>query len=91
MALAPDEPDAQKLVLDCEKDLEEEKAWELDLQERTEIIRKATPDDDILGFVRLKMCIRDSPNIRVNRIVDRDALAIFTILLPIRIVDHILS
>ena len=53
LALAPDDPDAQKLVLDCEKYLEEEKALELDLQERTEIIRKETPDDDILGFVRL--------------------------------------
>ena len=31
LALAPDDPDAQKLVLDCEKYLEEEKALELDL------------------------------------------------------------
>ena len=37
--------DAQKLVRDCEKYLEEEKALELDLKEREEIIRKDTPND----------------------------------------------
>ena len=37
--------DAQKLVRDCEEYLEEEKALELDLKEREEIIRKETPDD----------------------------------------------
>lgn len=38
--------DAQKLVWDCEEYLEEEKALELDLKEREEIIRKDTPDDE---------------------------------------------
>jgi len=38
--------DAQKLVRDCEEYLEEEKALELDLKEREEIIRKDTPDDE---------------------------------------------
>ena len=42
LALAPA---AQKLVRDCEEYLEEEKALELDLKEREEIIRKETPDD----------------------------------------------
>ena len=37
--------DAQKLVRDCEEYLEEEKALELDLKEREEIIRKETPND----------------------------------------------
>ena len=45
LALAPDDPDAQKLVRDCEEYLEEGKALELDLKEREEIIRKETPDD----------------------------------------------
>ena len=45
LSLAPDDPDAQKLVRDCEEYLEEEKALELDLKEREEIIRKETPDD----------------------------------------------
>ena len=45
LALAPDDPDAQKLVRDCEKYLEEEKALEMDWKEREEIIRKETPDD----------------------------------------------
>ena len=45
LALAPDAPAAQKLVRDCEEYLEEEKALELDLKEREEIIRKETPDD----------------------------------------------
>jgi hypothetical protein len=45
LALAPDDPDAQKLVRDCEKYLEEESALERDLKEREEIIRKETPDD----------------------------------------------
>ena len=35
----------KKLVRDCEEYLEEEKALELDLKEREEIIRKETPDD----------------------------------------------
>ena len=45
LALVPDDPAAQKLVRDCEEYLEEEKALELDLKEREEIIRKETPDD----------------------------------------------
>ena len=45
LALAPDDPDAQKLVRDCEGYLKEEKALELDLQERAEIIRTETPDE----------------------------------------------
>ena len=45
LALLPDDPAAQKLVRDCEEYLEEEKALELDLKEREEIIRKETPDD----------------------------------------------
>ena len=45
LALTPDDPAAQKLVRDCEEYLEEEKALELDLKEREEIIRKETPDD----------------------------------------------
>ena len=45
LALAPEDPDAQKLVRDCEEYLKEEKALELDLQERAEIIRKETPDE----------------------------------------------
>ena len=46
LALAPEDLDAQKLVRDCEEYLEEEKALELDLQERAEIIRQETPDDE---------------------------------------------
>lgn len=45
LALAPEDPDAQKLVRDCAEYLEEEKALELDLKEREEIIRRETPDD----------------------------------------------
>ena len=45
LTLAPEDPNAQKLVRDCEEYLEEEKALELDLKEREEIIRKETPDD----------------------------------------------
>ena len=45
LSLVPDDPAAQKLVRDCEEYLEEEKALELDLKEREEIIRKETPDD----------------------------------------------
>ena len=45
LALVPDDPAAQKLVRDCEEYLEEEKALELDLKEREEIIRKETPND----------------------------------------------
>ena len=45
LALAPDDPDAQKLVRDCEAYLEEEKALALDWSEREEIIRRETPDD----------------------------------------------
>ena len=46
LSLVPDDPAAQKLVRDCEEYLEEEKALELDLKEREEIIRKDTPDDE---------------------------------------------
>ena len=45
LALAPEDPDAQKLVRDCEKYLEEEKALALDWSEREEIILRETPDD----------------------------------------------
>ena len=45
LSLAPDDPDAQKLVRDCEEYLEEENSLELDWKEREEIIRKETPDD----------------------------------------------
>ena len=45
LALAPEDPDAQKLVRDCEMYLEEEKALELDWSEREESIRRETPDD----------------------------------------------
>ena len=45
LSLAPDDPDAQKLVRDCEEYLEEEKALELDWNEREEILRRETPDD----------------------------------------------
>lgn len=46
LTLVPEDLDAQKLVWDCEEYLEEEKALELDLKEREEIIRKDTPDDE---------------------------------------------
>ena len=45
LALAPDDPAAQKLVRDCEGISGGGKALELDLKEREEIIRKETPDD----------------------------------------------
>ena len=45
LTLASEDPDAQKLVRNCEEYLEEEKALELDLKEREEIIRKETPND----------------------------------------------
>ena len=45
LALAPEDPNAQKLVRDCEEYLEEEKALEIDQKEREEIIRRETPDD----------------------------------------------
>ena len=56
LALAPDDPDAQKLVRDCEEYLEEENSLELDWNEREEIIRRETippADDDILGHVKV--------------------------------------
>ena len=46
LSLAPDDPDAQELVRDCEEYLEEEKALEIDLKEREEFIRRETPDDE---------------------------------------------
>ena len=46
LALAPDDPDAQKLVRDCEEYLEEGNSLELDWNEREEIIRRETPDDE---------------------------------------------
>lgn len=56
LSLVPDDPDAQKLVWDCEKYLEEENSLELDWKEREEIIRWETippADDDILGHVKV--------------------------------------
>ena len=45
LALAPEDPEAQKLVRDCEGYLEGERTLALDLKEREEIIRRETPDD----------------------------------------------
>ena len=45
LTLASEDPDAQKLVRNCEEYPEEEKALELDLKEREEIIRQETPND----------------------------------------------
>lgn len=45
LALAPEDPAAQKLVRDCEGYLEGERTLALDLKEREEIIRRETPDD----------------------------------------------
>ena len=45
LTLSPEDQDAQKLVRDCEKYLEEEKAIEIDQNEREEIIQRETPDD----------------------------------------------
>ena len=56
LALAPGDPDAQKLFRDCEEYLEEEKVMQIDLKEREKIIREETPlpaDDDILGHVKV--------------------------------------
>ena len=52
LALAPDDPAAQKLVRDCEEYLEEEKALEIDLKEREEFIRRETPDDEKGGICK---------------------------------------
>ena len=46
LSLAPDDPDAQKLVRDCEEYLEEENSLKIDLKEREEFIRRETPDDE---------------------------------------------
>ena len=46
LVLEPESADAQKLVRNCEKYLEEEKALEIDWKEREEIIRRETPDDE---------------------------------------------
>ena len=46
LALAPDDPDAQKLVWDCEAYLEEENSLEIALKEREDFIRRETPDDE---------------------------------------------
>lgn len=46
LALAPEDPDAQKLVRDCEGYLEGERTLVLDLKEREEIIRRETPDGE---------------------------------------------
>ena len=51
LALAPEDPDAQKLVRDCEGYLEEERTLALDLKEREEIIRRETP-----GYGRDVIC-----------------------------------
>ena len=56
LSLAPDDPDAQKLVRDCEEYLEEGNSLELDWNGREEIIRRETippADDDILGHVKV--------------------------------------
>ena len=56
LPLAPDDPDAQELVRDCEKYLEEENSLELDWKEREEIVRRETippAEDDILGHVKV--------------------------------------
>ena len=42
LALAPDDPDAQKLVRDCEEYLEEEKTMEIEQKEWEKIIRRET-------------------------------------------------
>lgn len=52
LALAPEDPAAQKLVRDCEGYLEEEKALEQDLKEREEIIRTETPDGEKGGICK---------------------------------------
>lgn len=55
LTLAPDDPDALKLVQDCEKYLQEEAAFESDWKEQEELIRQETTppaDDDILGHVK---------------------------------------
>lgn len=46
LTLAPKDSDAQKLVRDCEEYLEEEKALEIDLEEREEFIRREAPGDE---------------------------------------------
>ncbi len=46
LALEPKNPAPQKLVKDCQQYLEEEKALELDMKEREEIIRQETPNDE---------------------------------------------
>lgn len=56
LALAPGDPDAQKLLRDCEEYLEEDNVMQIDLKEREKIIREETPlpaDDDILGHVKV--------------------------------------
>ena len=45
LTLASEDPDAQKLVRNCEEYLEEEKALELDIKEREGIIRQENPND----------------------------------------------
>lgn len=55
LTLTPEDPDAQKLVRDCEKYMEEEKALEMDWNGREEIILRETippADDDIPGHVK---------------------------------------
>lgn len=55
LALAPEDPDALKLVRDCEKYLEEESGLEMDWKEREEMIRSENflpADQDILGQVQ---------------------------------------
>lgn len=53
LELAPDDTDAKKLVMDCEQYMKDEEALDTDMREIRDIIRKETPDDDILGHVRL--------------------------------------
>ena len=55
--LAPEDPNAQKLVRDCEEYLEEEKALEIDQKEREEIIRRETPDDGKRVIGALVYCL----------------------------------
>ena len=51
LTLAPKDLDAQKLVRDCEEYLEEEKALEIDLEEREKFIRQETKKNEKGGYM----------------------------------------